>query len=370
MIHLAWTNLRYRLLRTTVAVLSITVGIWLAMMLRGVSQGTLQRSLDEMRSLDRFMMVRAPGPIFRLSQNLMPYDADQLRKLSEVDGIEAAIPFRFFLQQLTPERLGMVAALPVESFHDAVELFPIVKGSPPSSAGEALVDKDLADVLGIRIGQTLTLTGLGKFKVSGLMSSRTQLTTVQLLLDYETVARGLNDTRIQGVFVKVSDPALMERVKNTVHTSFPNLVAEPLQIVADSLGKALNRFDQFIQLIFWLSITVAALICGLVLLSMVGEQRRDLGILKAMGASDLAVMALIVSQALFLGLSGATFGAAGAWLVKSAFLPRFFPALHMDLTLQWFLEAIAAGVGSGMLGAIVATAYALRVDPVEVLTYE
>jgi ABC-type antimicrobial peptide transport system permease subunit len=56
--------------------------------------------------------------------------------------------------------------------------------------------------------------------------------------------------------------------------------------------------------------------------------------------------------------------------MKATLLPKFFPSLHMELTARWLFEAIAAGIGAGLLGALGATAYALRVDPVEVLTYE
>ena len=349
MFHLAWTNLRYRLLRTVVAVLSITVGIWLAMMLRGVSEGTLRKSLDEMRSLDSYMMVRAPGPIFRLSQGVMDADPQMVHTLQATEGVGAVVPFRFFLQQLTAERVGMVSALPLDAFDDAAELFPVSKGDTVRAPGQALVEEGLANNLGIKLGDSLNLTGLGSFTVQGFITSRTQLTTVQVLLDLETVAKALNDERIQGIFVKVTSPKELGRVQEAIQKAFPKVVAEPLQLVADTLGTALNRFDQFIQLIFWLSLTVAALISGLVLLSMVGEQRRDLGILKAMGASDAAVISLILGQALMLGLSGAGLGALLAWLMKATLLPQFFPSLRMELSAQWLFEAIAAGLGAGCL---------------------
>lgn len=370
MFYLAWTNLRQRLLRTLVALLSITVGIWLAMMLRGISQGTLASSLDELRNLDRFMMVRQPGPIFRLSQALIENDKVMLDAVADMDGIESVVPFRFFVQEFTPDLLGIAAAFPVESAKFANELFTVTKGDQINGTGQALIEFGLADLLKLDVGQTFTLPGMGTFVVRGHFKGRTNVATAQMILDLETVTKTLNDDRIQGMFVTVKSTGDLERVKARIEGQYSGLKAEPLTVMAETLGTALNRFDQLINLIFWMSVTVAALICGLVLLSMVSEQRRDLGILKAMGASDRAVMGLILWQAILLGFTGAVLGAGLAYAVKMTIIPHFFPSLHMDLNLRWFMEALISGVGAGVLGAMGATWYALRVDPVEVLTYE
>lgn len=370
MLYLAWTNLQQRMLRTLVALLSITVGIWLAMMLRGVSQGTLASSLDELRNLDRFMMVRTPGPIFRLGQGVIDHDPVMVKTIQETPGVQAVMPFRFFLQEFTPDLVGVAAAFPVTATPALQELFPVVKGSTIDAPGQAVVEFGLADLLKLEVGQTFTLNGLGTFLVKGHFRATTNIATAQLILDLETVSKTLNDSRIQGMFVTVNRSDDLQPVKVAIEKGYPKLIAEPLTMMAETLGSALLRFDQLVNLIFWMSVTVAALICGLVLLSMVSEQRRDIGILKAMGASDRAVLTLILGQALILGLTGAVIGAGLAWLVKETIIPHFFPSLHMDFNLRWFMEALISGVGAGTLGAMGATYYALQVDPVEVLTYE
>lgn len=370
MFYLAWTNLRQRLLRTLVALLSITVGIWLAMMLRGVSQGTLASSLDELRNLDRFMMVRTPGPIFRLSQGFIENEPDLVKNVAAVPGVDTVVPFRFFIQEFTPDLLGVAAAFPVDHAKEANELFTVIEGSQIDGPNQAIVEFGLADLLKLEIGKDFTLNGMGTYKVKGFFRGKTNVATAQLILDLETVSKALNDTRIQGMFITVHQTSDLDPVKKAIEARYPKLVAEPLTFLAETLGTALNRFDQLINLIFWMSVTVAALICGLVLLSMVSEQRRDIGILKAMGASDNAVLTLILGQAVILGLTGAVMGAFLAWAVKMTIIPHFFPSLHMDLNLRWFMEALVSGVGAGTLGALGATWYALQVDPVEVLTYE
>lgn len=370
MFYLAWTNLRQRLLRTLVALLSITVGIWLAMMLRGISQGTLASSLDELRNLDRFMMVRLPGPIFRLGQGVIDNDPAMYQTIEALPGVESLVPFRFFIQEFTPDLVGVAVAFPVERAKFAGELFPVVDGTGITGKGQAVVEFGLAELLKLEVGKDFTMPGLGSFKVVGHFKGRTNVATAQLILDLETVATTLNDSRVQGMFVTVKKTEDLPGVKSGIQSAYPKLLAEPLTLMAETLGTALNRFDQLINLIFWMSVTVAALICGLVLLSMVSEQRRDIGILKAMGASDRGVLSLILNQAVMLGLTGAVFGAALAWIVKVTIIPHFFPSLHMDFDLRWFTEALVSGVGAGTLGAMGATWYALRVDPVEVLTYE
>jgi len=280
------------------------------------------------------------------------------------------VPFRFFVQEFTPDLLGVAAAFPVERAKDADELFTVIEGGQITGPGQALVEFGLADLLKLEVGKDFTMPGMGTFKVMGHFKGKTNVATAQLILDLETVSKTLNDNRIQGMFVTVKQTSDLQPVQAAIQGQYPKLIAEPLTFLAETLGTALNRFDQLINLIFWMSVTVAALICGLVLLSMVSEQRRDIGILKAMGASDNAVLSLILGQAVILGITGAILGAFLAWVVKMTIIPHFFPSLHMDLNLRWFMEALISGVGAGTLGAMGATWYALQVDPVEVLTYE
>jgi len=97
------------------------------------------------------------------------------------------------------------------------------------------------------------------------------------------------------------------------------------------------------------------------------ERRREIGILKALGATDRDVRSLFFAEAGAMGLFGGIFGVALGWLIGRALTWGTTIYLHrQDLPgvrisyVPWWLA----------LGAIYPAGRAARLHPVEALRYE
>ncbi len=135
---------------------------------------------------------------------------------------------------------------------------------------------------------------------------------------------------------------------------------------------AFNRTFAITTALYLVAAVVAVVAVATVLLALVGERRRDLGLLRAMGGSRLQVFAVVVAQAGLLGLTAAVAGAVvgvlvGIVLVKVVNLQSF--GWTLQLVLPWAaLTRIGVWVLAACLLAGVTPALgAARLQPAEVL---
>ena len=117
------------------------------------------------------------------------------------------------------------------------------------------------------------------------------------------------------------------------------------------------------------------LVVGLTFSLAVNERRREIGLLRAMGATKGHVIRLFVLEAMIVTLPGALLGVLGGWLtlggyrqVASADLGAlsFLPPSPYVLA-SFALACVTAIVASGTLAALAPAVRSARMDPYEAI---
>lgn len=137
--------------------------------------------------------------------------------------------------------------------------------------------------------------------------------------------------------------------------------------------------DSFLLVFGSLALTVACIGIINTLVMAILERRREIGIMKAIGASDGDLRNLFFAEAGAMGLLGGIFGTLLGWLIGRAInigTNIYFRSLGIPaekiLAVPWWLVGVAIGVALvvSLVSGLYPAARAAKLDPVQALRYE
>jgi putative ABC transport system permease protein len=193
-------------------------------------------------------------------------------------------------------------------------------------------------------------------------------------------------TFLNGDAAKPSFAALTVRVRSPndvphVEAAIKQLGFSTFSLLDATKGLRLvfTVFDLFLGLFGSLALTVASLGIINTLVMAILERRREIGILKALGATDHDVRSLFFAEAGAMGLFGGIFGVALGWLIGRAltwgttiYLHRQdLPGVKISYVPWWLaLGAMGFAVVVSLVAGLYPAGRAARLNPVEALRYE
>jgi lipoprotein-releasing system permease protein len=252
----------------------------------------------------------------------------------------------------------------------------VVGGVASLSPGEAIIGRELAADLGVRPGDRLTLQ-------TGSVSDAVRVTALLDLgvkdLNRRTVIVPLRAAQnllglpggATSLDLTVKDVWTAQTLAQDLRQQFPYKI-ESWQESNAQLVSALNAQSVSTALIRAVVLVVVVLGIASVLVVSVVQKRREIGILRAMGATRGQVMRLFLVQGAVVGAVGALLGLVLALAMIWAFtsfvrgsdgLPLFIIHLPGTLALQVALLATTCGV----LAAIAPARRAAAMDPAQAI---
>jgi putative ABC transport system permease protein len=267
----------------------------------------------------------------------------------------------------------------------ALTPYVLVAGRPPASAGQVVVDSRLAMAGRVMIGQELRVVapaGIQAFRVSGIAAAQGIADPGQSALFFTSstasaLAGAPGQVNAVGVLAApgVSQGALMARLRAQLG---PGLKVLDRAHAADADAgdpRAAQRDDAigFLGTMGAVAGVVAVFVVGSTFAFAVAQRRRELALMRLIGATPIQVRRMIAGEALAVAIMGGAVGCAAGLplampiaraLVSSGIAPDGFHA-----TASWIPLLVAFGTGLVVCEAAVATAAwrAARVRPAESL---
>ena len=191
----------------------------------------------------------------------------------------------------------------------------------------------------------------------------------------------LSDTETKpaytAVTVRVKNPkdvaAIEDAIKKMGYSAFSLLDA------TKGLRLVFTVFDLFLGLFGSLALTVASLGIINTLVMAILERRREIGVLKALGATDGDVKSLFFAEAAAMGFFGGLFGVALGWFIGQALTwgtgiylrQQDLPSVKISYVPWWLaLGAILFATIVSLLAGLYPAGRAARLNPVDALRYE
>lgn len=197
--------------------------------------------------------------------------------------------------------------------------------------------------------------------------------------DLRDVARSTpgEGTRYAALNIRASSPTAVAEIESSVtHMGFATF---SLIDVTRNLRTFFAIFDLFLGIFGSLALAVASLGIINTLVMAILERRREIGVLKALGAVDRDVRHLFFAEAGVMGLAGGLFGVLLGWAIGRAiqlgtmiYLKRQGVTPPNIWSVPWWLVlgAIAFAIVVSLASGIYPASRAARLDPVEALRYE
>lgn len=125
----------------------------------------------------------------------------------------------------------------------------------------------------------------------------------------------------------------------------------------------------FINTVILISVIVGVLVIFQAMYTAVMERTREIGILKALGASKLYIVNVILRETVLLAIAGIVVG-IGFSLAASAGIAYRLPTLQLVPVWRWVARAALIAILSAIAGALYPAYKAAQKDPIDALAYE
>jgi len=261
---------------------------------------------------------------------------------------------------------------------------------------EAVIGKSLIERLNISVGNTLTITVNNTqvdLNVIGVYESGTQffeMMNVYVPLYYLQNITGRAGL-VSEILIKLRNPSEAQSVASYIQSIFPELRAILQTTQIQQASQLISTLTTFFLTIGLIAVIAGGFGVANTMLINVFERIREIGILRAIGASSRVVLLKFLIEALILGLIGGIAG-VGVGFILAYILPNYFPLQtasrvlpgarsfggSMQITrttitpiITW--DTITLALTIGVLVSLIAGLYpawrASRVKPIEVLRH-
>lgn len=238
---------------------------------------------------------------------------------------------------------------------------------------EAIVGTSIARKLGLAVGAPLTLTVQGRtgiFRVVGILSSggsEDEQIVVALHAAQELAGRAGQLSLVQ-VSALAADRRV-EDIARILESSLPGVTARTQLRLAMAEERLLDRLSLLLGLIAGLVLVASGLGVAATMTTSILERTREIGLMKALGASRLRVGNLFLVEAGAIGLVGGLVGAAAGLLLAEAIARSVFGGA-VPLTVLPLLASVAMGVCVAGVASLLPVRRAVSIEPGVVLRGE
>jgi putative ABC transport system permease protein len=251
-------------------------------------------------------------------------------------------------------------------------------GDSLSSMGYSVVSREqVLTIVGVSDLDPESMRGPTRAKVF-LPLKLAQSLHVMQPTDLREISRAASDQpAYSSISVRVKNPAQVQTVEDAVKkmgfTTFSILDA------TRSLRQFFAVLDLFLGIFGSLALAVASIGIVNTLVMAILERRREIGIMKAIGASDGDVKRLFFAEAGAMGVLGGVVGVGLGWTIgrvinfgTNIYLQRqSLPAEHFWAVPWWLVGgAIIFAVVVSLVSGLYPAGRAARLDPVQALRYE
>jgi putative ABC transport system permease protein len=422
-------------LRTTLMVVLLAVSIGLALIMATVHAATQQELGDIGGVIGTEITVRSAGSFGGMGggEPLPQEDVDKLSDIEHVASVQASVQTRYTGDSLEAPDAGTIGTPPGDrqgrlppsggSFTMGITImgvdaatetpalmgastFEIVEGSYITSdnADEMVIGQNLADTNSLSVGSTVDIEGTA-LTVVGIYDSGTVFANNMIVMPIETTERLFDLDGVTSVTVVADDVDNVDAVVEGIREVFDEATADvtTAQDTYEQIGGNVSSASSTSTIGMIVAFVVAGVVVLFSVVLMMRQRVKEIGILKAIGASNWRIGLQFSLETLAVSVVGAIIGAlltiplaqkvadlmtGTSSTASSGGFPGGGPggggpggvfaqvggSLPGGIDVAWsptiFLYALLIAAGLAILASVLPAWYIARVRPAEVLRNE
>jgi putative ABC transport system permease protein len=267
----------------------------------------------------------------------------------------------------------------------SVRAFPIVAGRylESSDSNAALITQNLADAFSVGVGDPFSLpssSGITKLTVVGLLPGNISNATEEVWVNLPQAQSMFGETGNVNL-ISVNGESFASQARHTeIQKNIEAALGEHYQVgslmTGDDMFASLEIARTALSLFGALALFMGAFIIFNTFRTVVAERRRDIGLLRALGATRRTVIGVILAEGMLQGLLGSGLGLLLGYLMAVAVLKVAQGPISqfINITLglpvvspMLVLVSILLGVGVTVVAGILPAWNASHITPLEAL---
>ncbi|MEM3585936.1 MAG: FtsX-like permease family protein [Candidatus Jordarchaeaceae archaeon] len=379
-IRIAFRNLGRRKTRNILTIIGITIGIAALIALISFTLGLSAHINKQFQNLGVDILVYpTAGRISKTS----------FEKIESIPGVYVAGPRITFVMNAVEKNFQVPFYAVKPNAETKIGYLKILLGTMDMGVNQTVLGFSLAQKLGVGINDNVTFQTLGippkvfNLTVVGILQKSQEIVSFSDSFGFVNIdyAENMTDTvsGYSAVLVKCWSKNFSDYVAYQIQAQVPDVSVVSETQIKDVIDGVTGTVNFFLYIATGLALLVGCLGTANTMAVAVLERRREIGIMKAIGAKNRDIMGIFIVESILLGFLGGILGvilgyAAGfavKWYIDNklwylSFISGYTPVY------EWWVFPL--GIGIAAIISLIAGAYpawrASRLRPVETIRYE
>jgi putative ABC transport system permease protein len=391
--EIAKRNIRIHILRSTLAMLGIVIGV-IAIASMGILGNSLVLTVsDSLKTVgDSVIVTPHAGGTMRgfgggtggpSSLSITEQDFEQIKRASAPN---IAIPV---LQTSDRMKLGVgsdeiVATIYGLNPEDVPDLLKLKEGGYSRGNSGVLVGSTFAKDNNVKVGSRIAIGtdgNKGTLRVTGIIEERGMAFDVStdsaIVVTKDWFDQSYNRNDYDKVVVKVKNlddlPAVKSAIENQMNKRDKVVDVVDTRKTMETIFSAFGQITTFVSAIGGISMLVAGVSILNIMMMSVTERIKEIGIMRSIGAQRKEVMSMFLYEALILGVVGSLIGGfmslLGGYVISSVML-QSTKYLFVPSSMIHIIYGMTFGIFISLICGIYPAWRAANLNPIDALRHE
>jgi putative ABC transport system permease protein len=360
-------NLVHRPLRSLISISAVALEVILILLIVSFFYGQLNGSKASQVGVGADVMVQPPGAsaLVGVTGAPMPVKVgDVLRKLPHV-----AVAAPVIWELTTKPTLEIIYGVDIDSYNSIPPALRFLSGGPFQGPYDVIVDDYFAGLKHVKVGDSIEILD-HQFRICGVVEHGKGARKFLPLATMQDLIGAPDHASV--FYVKLDDARNVDAVVDEIK-QVPGMENYSVRSMQEYLSmmtpENLPGFATAIRIVVAISMIIGFLVIFQSMYTAVMERTREIGILKALGASKFYIVSVVLRESALLAIAGIVVGTIVSFVTRHIILMEL-PTQRLFWSNAWVVRATILALVGALAGALYPAYKAAQKDPIEALAYE